>query len=756
MTNEIDWSQLRHVRGDASDIPKLIRQLRKPKKWQEAAYELDDRLMHQGWLTEAAIPAVGELVPVVADPAVPGRAGALQLIVDYGYCMRDVSDEWEESAAAWSALADAAERMLPLLDDPDPAVRLGVAQIVGCCRDLPAPVLAVVHARLAEETAIPVAGALVTAVQAHDGLTETERTRLKNGPDELRFALAASALAQGTADSESIDTAATLWNQCAYDHLDVGIDDLVETNGLASLELFDRLAAQSGRALAVAVYGYQLIAQQFRLGLEPALRGLLAVADRLDTLPKAKPWLYKTVVQALADLAPRVVSSPPDDEASDRFPLAGVPGRPLREVVDDDLRTRWAEALVHLAATSPRHTWGPKSMRHDIRADTVVALRCLGDDRWISTLDTVLADAGGKANVYFDNTNPDGGSMGPVVGAVGDFLKTHPASDDETEALVRILAREVTVKGSVLSQPLAWFRLIETLPTEATAFLAPAVAEMLTYVAAKPKRMRRDGPSLLSCCAPVLTRWKDPAVVPALTALARADWSGAPFAEVVIGVITGQCEVDESVRRHGLPGRPGHHAEFLDLWSQTPTPGLIDQALQVVGDTVGGYGDQDDQLVAARIAAQAGRLDDVWPVVLEIAEQGDLQKEAIDLAVELAGDNQSARDGLIEVLHRIAESGTTYAVVAWDGLDRLGARLDARAVRAAVATLSDNGWYTCLACDLLVRIAADPEQSASVTAALTTAWDTIQDSERWIHDYVGGSRRMVAVRRALDLTADPA
>lgn len=51
--NSIDWSQLTHCYGSASDIPELLKTIAIKKDWEDALEKLGSRICHQGTLYEA-------------------------------------------------------------------------------------------------------------------------------------------------------------------------------------------------------------------------------------------------------------------------------------------------------------------------------------------------------------------------------------------------------------------------------------------------------------------------------------------------------------------------------------------------------------------------------------------------------------------------------------------------------------------------------------------------------------------------------
>ncbi|MEO3851879.1 hypothetical protein ABGB09_30335 [Streptomyces sp. B8F3] len=133
--DEVDWAALRHNYGTAEDVPGLLRRCAGPERADadEAAYELENLLFHQGgWICPAAPAALPFLLRLAASPHVRCRTAVLDLVAmlagEAGRVEeRFVTPGW---AGAWDG---ALPGVLGLLADPDPEVRRAAADIAGAC-----------------------------------------------------------------------------------------------------------------------------------------------------------------------------------------------------------------------------------------------------------------------------------------------------------------------------------------------------------------------------------------------------------------------------------------------------------------------------------------------------------------------------------------------------------------------------------------------------------------------------------------------
>lgn len=74
----IEWGQLHHAYGAASDVPGRLADLR-TGEWRAALAELSGNIYHQGTRWQASAHAVPVLVSIVDDPSTPCRPAVLGL-----------------------------------------------------------------------------------------------------------------------------------------------------------------------------------------------------------------------------------------------------------------------------------------------------------------------------------------------------------------------------------------------------------------------------------------------------------------------------------------------------------------------------------------------------------------------------------------------------------------------------------------------------------------------------------------------------
>lgn len=184
MLNDLDlvpWPSLRHAFGDATEVPRLIRELTSADREQRqtALKDLFACLFHQGSVYEATARAVPFLFELLADPATPERnwlAFLLASIADgQGYLKNHTrSDEqrWRQLLAERGttleaelqredevvrgvrlAVGRAVERLAPFLDDSQSEIRAAVARALGQYPARAAELLPLLRAAEARETA---------------------------------------------------------------------------------------------------------------------------------------------------------------------------------------------------------------------------------------------------------------------------------------------------------------------------------------------------------------------------------------------------------------------------------------------------------------------------------------------------------------------------------------------------------------------------------------------------------------------------
>lgn len=84
--DKINWSQLHHAFGNASNVPSWIRALLSDNKQtrESAIYELSENLQHQGTVYEASFYVVPFLLELLKSPVTPDKAEIAMLLADMG------------------------------------------------------------------------------------------------------------------------------------------------------------------------------------------------------------------------------------------------------------------------------------------------------------------------------------------------------------------------------------------------------------------------------------------------------------------------------------------------------------------------------------------------------------------------------------------------------------------------------------------------------------------------------------------------
>lgn len=151
---EIDalpWADLKHNHGTAEDVPGLLRAIaagdKDGREGEEAAYELLDRLFHQGgWICPAATAALPYVSALAAVPTVQQRLTLLELIERLADTAataepRFVDPNWSD---AW---AQSRPGVVTLSADPAPEVRRAAVAILAVAPEPVTPTLRLLRER---------------------------------------------------------------------------------------------------------------------------------------------------------------------------------------------------------------------------------------------------------------------------------------------------------------------------------------------------------------------------------------------------------------------------------------------------------------------------------------------------------------------------------------------------------------------------------------------------------------------------------
>ncbi|SNT49879.1 hypothetical protein SAMN05421812_107258 [Asanoa hainanensis] len=132
--SEIDWSALDHAYGSAEDVPRWLAAMTDPATSGGALGDLDAAVYHQGGeVYSAGAAVVPFLIRFATDPAVPGRPDILDLLSCFAALHNEMREPWKSEPAAQTcraALLAAFDRLVGLLDEPDPAIRHSVVEVL--------------------------------------------------------------------------------------------------------------------------------------------------------------------------------------------------------------------------------------------------------------------------------------------------------------------------------------------------------------------------------------------------------------------------------------------------------------------------------------------------------------------------------------------------------------------------------------------------------------------------------------------------
>jgi hypothetical protein len=173
--NTVDWQNLHHAYGEASDVPDLIRALasRDEETRQGVIYALYGNIWHQGTVYEATSYAVPFLLELLASDDVQGKEELLQFLVHLanGHSYKAVHQAFEarmrgEKAVhnphyqaemqvelywvkqAHDAVAEGVKIYFTLLEHPDPGVRMCVPYTLASLAECAPEILPIVNAHL--------------------------------------------------------------------------------------------------------------------------------------------------------------------------------------------------------------------------------------------------------------------------------------------------------------------------------------------------------------------------------------------------------------------------------------------------------------------------------------------------------------------------------------------------------------------------------------------------------------------------------
>jgi hypothetical protein len=307
----IDWASLSHAYGDAADVPARLRAVSgvplerssgtptpDPESTDQAIGELDAAIYHQGErVYSATAGTLGFLIALAADPRTPARVPVIELIGEIAGLLNDPAvggDSPEATAAAQAVLTAETGRLLSLLEDQDPTVRLAAGVLAaGFTHDADRTVTTLIRPRTREkERRVAVARVLaVGTLGATGALSAAARTAVLDwlvaagdhpgDPLRLAYLLARRRVAPGSVPAEAVVAALDdrALDPAAYLHTAKTPDALIGWIGGHEIE-FARYVTQPGRRRAtdagLAQVGLVMAHSRAATAeLVPALVGLL-------------------------------------------------------------------------------------------------------------------------------------------------------------------------------------------------------------------------------------------------------------------------------------------------------------------------------------------------------------------------------------------------------------------------------------------------------------------------------------------------
>jgi hypothetical protein len=133
--DEVPWKSLKHCRGKAFDVPKILRDLASsdPEVAMEAACDgLWDRLCHQGTLYEASRYAIPYLLELLRDGHLDGKATRRDALAYLATCTRAAQGQPPDLDMR-DRLIKGREVYHRFSKDADPKVKWNAAQLANWC-----------------------------------------------------------------------------------------------------------------------------------------------------------------------------------------------------------------------------------------------------------------------------------------------------------------------------------------------------------------------------------------------------------------------------------------------------------------------------------------------------------------------------------------------------------------------------------------------------------------------------------------------
>lgn len=376
----VDWTRLHHAYGPATDVPDLIRAVAgsDDEAAERGRRQLDGSVIHQGTTYSATAPVVPFLARLLTAQSTHHRAKVAWLL---GEMAAYNNQRTRHVATVRMAVTAEVDRLLPMLADPDPAVRGGVSFALSQCPKRKRDTVPALRARFAVEDDPQTQALLLAAVQWLDPKTDLVTGALgEDNPPPLRAA-AALVLARSELPWSAEADAAVRAGWEAGESL-----ERCWWWGWQTSSLQELVRAVAGRGPECAPMLAMLLDSSSDSVREEATA---AAVWAVRVQRAARSALVPVLTGALDDRSPRVRAS-----AAVALREAGEVARPA------------ADSLVRLGASGP----------DDAAGEAIAALVELNDPRWRDLLPGRLAagasvvdavDVLTTAGVPFDQTLHD-------------------------------------------------------------------------------------------------------------------------------------------------------------------------------------------------------------------------------------------------------------------------------------------------------------------------------------------------------------
>lgn len=135
---DVDWASMHHAYGSAEEVPALLEALRSPNPEirHQALSDYYGKVLHQGSVYPSTTASLPFLLELGGDPATPGRAEIIELLVDIGVSAAEYADyDMQDPIDALTFLRAHAEAFAGFAEDPICQVRKAALPALGLLLD---------------------------------------------------------------------------------------------------------------------------------------------------------------------------------------------------------------------------------------------------------------------------------------------------------------------------------------------------------------------------------------------------------------------------------------------------------------------------------------------------------------------------------------------------------------------------------------------------------------------------------------------